>query len=234
MQKRYKCIRTIQNWLFPSSCLLCGAPGEDNRDLCAACRRSLPWRGAACARCAAPLAQIEAAVCGRCLRAPPAFDASLIPLHYRTPLDWLIQGFKFNQKLPAGRLLGQLLAEHLAQRIERPPELILPVPLHPQRLRERGYNQSLMLAKPIARRLGVPLEPGLIVRQRATASQSLLSADERRRNVRGAFAIIQPLRVHHIAIVDDVVTTGSTVNELARELRRAGAKRIEIWALASA
>ncbi|WP_338055823.1 ComF family protein [Sulfurivermis fontis] len=158
----------------------------------------------------------------------------MAPLLYRPPLDWLIQGFKFNQRLPPGRLLGQLLAQHLAGQIITPPELIVPVPLHPARLRERGYNQALELARPLARRFGIPLAHGLVRRVRATATQSLLPAGERRRNVRGAFALRRPLAARHVAIVDDVIATGSTVAELARVLRRAGAERIEVWAVARA
>lgn len=173
-------------------------------------------------------------LCGQCLNHPPPFDAARAPLLYRPPLDWLVQGYKFNQRLAPGRLLGELLARHLAQEVAAMPELIVPVPLHPARLRQRGYNQALELARPLARRFDVPLARGLVRRTRATATQSLLAAEERRRNVRGAFALAAPLTARHVAIVDDVIATGSTVGELARLLRRAGAQRIEVWALARA
>lgn len=226
------CINSVQRWLCPPTCLLCGAPGADGLDLCSACRGTLPWNTSSCTSCAAPLP--VPGTCGQCLGHPPPFDAALAPLLYRPPLDWLVQGFKFNQRLVPGRLLGELLMGHLAEHITACPELIVPVPLHPLRLRERGYNQALELARPLARRFGIPLAHGLVRRTRATATQSLLDAGERRRNVRGAFALAQPLGARHVVIVDDVVATGSTVGELARLLRRAGAERIEVWAVARA
>ncbi len=226
------CIKSVQSLLYPSTCLLCGAPGADGLDICPACLRALPWNLVSCACCAAPLP--AAGLCGQCLHHPPPFDAALAPLLYRPPLDWLVQGFKFNQRLPPGRLLGELLARYLIARGEPVPGLIVPVPLHPARLRERGYNQALELAQPLARRLDIPLAQGLVQRTRATATQSLLPADERRRNVRGAFTLVRPPCVKHVAIVDDVIATGSTAGELARLLRRAGAERIEVWAVARA
>lgn len=228
----YDCINSVRLWLYPPTCLLCGAPGAAGLDLCPGCLRALPWNLSACRSCAAPLPM--PGTCGQCLSHPPAFDAALTPLLYRPPLDWLVQGFKFNQRLAPGRLLGELLARHVERQVSAMPELIVPVPLHPARLRERGYNQALELARPLARQFGIPLAPGLARRTRATATQSLLGAEERRRNVRGAFELIQPLTVRHVAIIDDVIATGSTVGELARLLRRAGAERIEVWAVARA
>lgn len=234
----YNCIRFVQTLLYPPTCLLCGAPGAAGLDLCPACLRALPWNLAFCRCCAAPVSPAcgggESPVCGQCLIQPPPYDATLSPFLYRPPLDWLVQGFKFNQRLPPGRLLGELLAQYLAQHVTVLPDLIVPVPLHPSRLRERGYNQALELARPLARHLDVPLAGGLVQRVRATATQSLLPAEERRRNVRGAFDVMRPLSVGHVAIVDDVIATGSTVGELARVLRRAGAERIEVWAVARA
>lgn len=235
ISKVYNCMKFVQSLLYPPTCLLCGAPGAEGIDLCPACLDALPWNRSACRSCGAPLPRPDGGgthVCGQCLIQPPPFDATLTPFLYRPPLDWLIQGFKFNQRLPPGRLLGALLARHLAEHVTALPQLIVPVPLHPARLRERGYNQALELARPLARHLDVPLAGGLVRRVRATATQSLLSGAERRRNVRGAFEVVRPLPAGHVAIVDDVIATGSTVGELARVLRRAGAERVEVWAVA--
>lgn len=226
------CMQFVRSTLYPPTCLLCGAPGADGLDLCPGCLHSLPWNTASCTFCAAPLPL--PGTCGQCLNHPPPFDAALTPLLYRPPLDWLVQGFKFNQRLPPGRLLAELLARHLEQHVITVPDLIVPVPLHPARLRERGYNQALELARPLARQFGIPLARGLVRRTRATATQSLLGAEERRRNVRGAFELVQTVGALHVAIVDDVIATGSTVGELARMLRRAGAGRIDVWAVARA
>ena len=146
----------------------------------------------------------------------------------------LVAGLKFHDRLAGGRLLGELLARHLLVRGGPLPELILPIPLHPRRLRQRGFNQALELALPLGRRLGVPLDRHSCRRNRATQPQTELDLKQRRRNLRNAFALAGPLPARHIALVDDVVTTGSTSNELARLLKRAGAERVEVWAAARA
>ncbi|CAK0757905.1 competence protein ComFC [Gammaproteobacteria bacterium] len=153
---------------------------------------------------------------------------------YEPPIDHLIITLKFHSRLAHARLLGELLADHLAAREDPLPELILPVPLHPTRLRTRGYNQAVELARPIARRLGLSIDTTLCRRIRATASQSTLDAKTRRRNMHGAFAITSKNRIAggRVAILDDVVTTGNTVEEFARVLRQAGAREIEVWAVA--
>lgn len=130
------------------------------------------------------------------------------------------------------RLLGDCLARALVEQGAARPELILPVPLHVSRLRERGYNQALEIARPLAQALNRPIAMRTCERVRATSPQAGLHANARRRNVRGAFQVKRPLRVRHVAIVDDVVTTGQTATELARALRRAGAVRVDLWAVA--
>lgn len=227
----YQWLQNIQYALYPPRCLLCDAPGSAGRDLCPACLEELPHNPLACPLCALPLAVQEAGVCGHCLQQTAPLDGSTIPFRYAAPLDHLLLGLKFSQQLINARLLGALLADALQARGEELPDCIIPVPLHPARLRERGYNQALELARPVAERLGVPLREGLVVRVKSTAAQSTLERQERKKNIRGAFALRGDLP-DHIAILDDVVTTGSTVNELARVLRRGGAKRVVVWACA--
>ncbi len=224
-------LNNVQQWFCPPRCLLCGAPGEGGLDLCAACLLDLPHNPVACPRCALPLAGHEAALCGACLSHPPPIDSSIVPFRYAPPLDQLLLGLKFNRQLVNARLLGKLMATEIARRAEPLPELILPVPLHRERIHERGFNQALELARPIARQLALPLRPELAVRTVATAAQSSLEKRARKRNIRGVFSATEGLPAH-IAILDDVVTTGSTVNELAKVLRRAGAERVVVWACA--
>lgn len=224
-------LKTIQQAIYPPRCLLCDAPGEAGRDLCAACAADLPHNPVACSLCALPLAAHEEGLCGGCLKRTPPLESSIIPFRYAPPLDHLMLALKFNRQLVNARLLGGLMAEAIAARGDALPDCILPVPLHNGRLRERGYNQALELARPVSRRLGIPLENRLAVRATATAAQSSLEKKERLRNIRGAFALVGEPPAH-IAILDDVVTTGSTVNELARVLRRGGAKRVVVWACA--
>jgi len=154
--------------------------------------------------------------------------------HYQSPLNSLIKRLKFNGDLHLARLLGTLMSDRLGQRSLEMPELIVPVPLHGERLRQRGFNQTLELARPIAARLGVALDWRHVKRCRATDTQSELPAKLRAQNVRGAFAVTPGFTARRVAIVDDVMTTGHTVNELAATLRRVGVEDISVWVCARA
>jgi len=220
-------------FLLPRHCLLCGATTARNALLCAGCDAELPRNTIACRQCGLPLPALRER-CGHCLKNPPHVDRSVIPLHYAEPVDRLIKDFKFQARFPAGQALAELLADTLLTRHDAKPEWIVPVPLHRQRLRERGFNQALELSRWLSRRLGIPVAAEACRRRRATAVQSRLDAGERRRNIRHAFAIHQLPKAGHLALVDDVVTTGHTVNELARVLKRAGVATVEVWAVARA
>lgn len=179
--------------------------------------------------------------CGRCLRRTPPFVRSYVPLRYVWPLDGLVARFKFSGDLAAGRTLARLFIEHARADAIAMPTLLVPVPLHPQRLRSRGYDQALELARDLCRQLDGPiLASGLLRRIRATDAQTALDAKGRRRNVRGAFAIDTRALTRlgdarpAVALIDDVMTTGSTLAECARTLAGAGFKDIEAWAIARA
>lgn len=220
--------------LFPPTCLLCGAPGSAGLDLCLGCLTDLPANHHACFRCAQPLPDQAPAggPCGRCLRRPPQFDHCFTPYQYRDPVAHLIRGLKYGQRLSHARLLAQLMVQGWEQAGESKPDLLVPVPLHGSRLRERGFNQAVELARPLARVLGVPLDLTSCMRQRATEHQTGLDAAARRRNLRDAFRLYRPITAAHVALIDDVVTTGSTGGELARLLKRAGVARVDLWAVA--
>ena len=218
----------IQNLLFPPSCLLCGDQGHAHLDLCLSCHSALPWLGSACPRCGLPHGGDESQVCGACLRQPPPFDRMVSLFRYEEPVRHLIQSLKFGARLPHARLLGTLLAERLKETADW-PEAIIPVPLHPSRYRERGFNQSLEIARWVSRFTRVPLAWHRAGRLRQTDAQSRLHADERKANIRKAFTVNGTLPYRHVAILDDVVTTGATAGELARTLRRAGASRVDVW-----
>jgi ComF family protein len=226
-------LHIIQDWLYPPTCLLCGDPGADGRDLCRDCALDLPYNRCCCPRCGLPLAAESATECGECQRKPPQFDASVAAFRYEEPVRHLIQDLKFHSRYPASRVLGSLLADHLAQRENR-PQCLIPVPLHPARYRSRGFNQSIEIAREVSTLLRVPLDLGGCVRVRATLPQAELSAAERQRNLRNAFKVLGNYGGLHVALLDDVMTTGATMNELARALRKAGARRIEAWACARA
>lgn len=222
----------LHRWLLPWRCLLCGDAGADGMDLCADCAAELPRNTHCCQRCALPL-PLSAPLCGRCQRKAPPWDAAWAPFRYAWPLDRLETRFKFGRDLAAGRVLSTLW-----QREPHPialPQMIIPVPLHQRRLRERGYNQALEIARPLARSFGMACRHDVLLRTRHTDAQTGLDAVERRRNLRGAFVVRNSARLPaHVVVLDDVFTTGATLAECVRTLKRAGAMRVDAWALARA
>ena len=221
-------------FVFPPRCTLCQRPGVHDLDICQQCYEALPFINNACIQCALPLETpgTTAGKCGHCLQAPPAFDTSFSLLRYQDLAVQLITRYKFHDKLSYSGLLADLLLQRL-EHITK-PECIIAVPLHHARLRERGFNQSHELARIISSSLDIPLASDCIARIRETRQQTGLNAKQRRKNIRGAFELVQPMVYSHVALIDDVVTTGSTVNELARVLKRAGAKTVSVWSIARA
>jgi ComF family protein len=172
-------------------------------------------------------------LCGRCLSRHPAFDETYAPFIHQGAIRHLIGTLKFGANYKNARLLGMLLAEHLQQTAER-PELILPVPLHKSRYRERGFNQAIEIARTVGKELQIPLDLASCRRHRDTPHQTQLTAKKRRKNLKNAFSVIKPIHARHIAILDDVMTTGSTAHELAYVLKKAGASRVDVWVCARA
>ena len=231
MEAPRKLLLQLQQWLQPWCCLLCGDNGA-GMDLCAACRAEFPRNVTCCARCALPL-PAATAMCGRCLRRPPPWDAAWAPFRYAWPLDRLETRFKFGRDLAAGRVLTSMW-QHVVCPLAL-PQMIVPVPLHARRLRERGYNQALEIARPLARALGVPCRRDLLRRIRHTDAQTGLDANARRRNLRNAFTMTASTDPpSHVALLDDVFTTGATLAECCALLKRNGVKRVDVWALARA
>ena len=215
--------------LWPTRCLACEDPGLEGLDLCALCEAELPLNASACRACALPLP--EPGLCGACLGTRSPLAEVHAPFVYAAPIDRLLPRLKFAGDLAAGRLVSQLMATHLRQAPR--PQALVPIPLHRARLRRRGFDQALELARPRGRDLGLPVLDGALVRLRATAEQSTLSAVARRRNVRGAFAVRPRLPLPaHVALVDDVMTTGATLRAAAAALRQAGVARVDAWVAA--
>jgi ComF family protein len=219
--------RRIGTLLFAGSCFLCR--GKAAGILCTECDADLPrLTGASCPRCA--LASPGGAICGRCLTQAPHYDATVAALAYSFPTDVLIQALKFRGELA----LAPFLAKLLEQRLDavRRMDFIVPVPLSDRRLRERGYNQALEIARDIARVTGAQLGIELCERVRDTPAQVDLPLAERAKNVRGAFHCPRLVAGARIAVLDDVMTTGATLDEIAATLKRAGAARVENWVIA--
>ena len=196
---------------------------------CAACDRALPYLEAAhCPSCALPTLRSE--VCGQCLKHPPLFTRTTAVFGYAFPLDKLIQAMKYGEQLA----LAHAFAEKLARRIDRTdlPDCIIPMPLYPAKLRKRGFNQSQLLAAGVARGLGLELLPHACRRIRDTPPQSALPWKERKKNVRNAFCCDADLTGRRVALVDDVLTTGASLNALAEAVQKRGAVEISAWVVA--
>ncbi|WP_028008129.1 ComF family protein [Solimonas flava] len=221
--------RELLALLSPARCQFCDAPTGD-LTLCAACRAGLPWNQPACPRCALP--QTHDQPCARCLANPPPYVRAWAPFRLEAPIREQIHALKYAADFVPARTLGRLLALSLGARGGDAVDVVIPVPLHPGRLRRRGYNQSVELARPLADEAGLRVEAGWARRTRTTQDQIGMDAIARRRNVRGAFSVDASVRGLRVALLDDVMTTGATLGELARSCRRAGAATVEAWALA--
>lgn len=226
-------VKKIAARFLSMRCPLCGMTSH-HAGCCHACENALPWLNQVCARCGLSLVS-DLSVCGKCLQHPPIYDNTIALFRYDSPVDHLILSIKFSKNLVHARILGEMMSEKFrAYYANSPlPDLILPVPLHHQRLRERGFNQAVEIARPIAKKFKIPLSLHDCMRLIETKPQATVSAQKRKRNIKKAFGLRRPLNVDHVVILDDVVTTGSTVNELAVLLKReGGVKRVDVWCCA--
>lgn len=234
----------LQHWVLPARCIACGNGAGWRKlqdpspplDLCPACYAILPLNSNACRGCAIPLPTMQPdLLCGRCLVRPPRYQLSFCAYQYGYPMQHLIRHLKYHASLSHAQVLGSLLGDYLLERHTGAwPDCFVPIPLHPARYRNRGYNQVIELGKYVQRKLQLEMRTDLVIRARNTVEQAGLSRRERRLNLRRAFVAKAEALPKHIAVLDDVITTGSTVNELSRVLKAAGAERIEIWGLARA
>lgn len=224
--------------LLPSSCALCGA--ASGQAFCPACRQQyFGVMEQRCQRCAAALPAPAAVTCGSCLAQPPAFDATIVASAYRPPVDQLVMALKFGHRLALAPVFAQLLRDAILPVRTPPgtlPDVLIAVPLGPRRLQQRGFNQALEIARPLAAMLKLPLAPRLALRIRDTQAQSQLRLQDRHANLRRAFSVSRDqltlLQGRHIGVVDDVMTTGVTLDELARTLKRFGAARVTNYVFA--
>lgn len=213
-------------WLLFSQCILCHRRCKPHSGLCDGCLQDLPWITHRCPRCHLP--QLHDHLCGDCLKRPPPFHSAHALFEYQFPVDQLIAQVKYHNKPALIAPLANLLAGRVAN-LQPRPQLLLPVPTHPRRLRQRGYNQAQLIAEIIGRALHIPVATSVVHKIKDTQQQMALHRDQRIRNLRGAFGV-NACSAQHIAIVDDVMTTGTTIRELCRILRQPD-RRLDVWTL---
>lgn len=221
----------LNQFVLPHVCLLCQGKTTLALDICLGCYRELPWHQVGCKVCASALPAGQN-ICGQCLTTPPRFQKTLTAFDYEQPVSNLISAFKFHKNEVAGKILSQLMLRKLRHhyRTENKPQLILPIPLHKKRQQQRGYNQALEIARLLSQSLQIPLDYESCERLKATEPQSSLSAKQRQKNIKNAFSENIARKVSHVAVVDDVVTTGNTVREFCRQLP--AELQIDVWCLA--
>lgn len=232
---KYFLSRVLQ-WILPTQCIICHAEAQRDIDLCCHCQQDLPLLINCCRTCAAPLASTRMSLfCGRCQRHPPPYQRLCALFHYQGVIRDFIKDIKFYRKLSCLQVLGRLLSIAVTQhwyQTEPLPCLLIPIPLHRHRLRERGFNQALELAKIVTKQTqAIALGSQALRRDKPTLAQSDLPAAKRYRNIRGAF-VGAPVGVKHVALLDDVVTTGATVSEATRVLHDHGVERVDVWCVA--
>jgi ComF family protein len=225
----------LYSWLLPYTCVLCHYPSTHNVDLCKPCLSELPILPYSCPQCARPLSANH--ICGECLRETPPYQAAFALFSYEDCVKKLILNLKFNDALINAAILGKLLTQKIAEdwyANQSLPDVIIPMPLHPKRLKERGFNQAIEIARPIAKSLQLPLDIFSCQRIKHTVAQATLPAEKRRENIKNAFLVTSHFIGKHIAVLDDVITTGYTILEFTKVLKKAGARQIDVWSCARA
>jgi ComF family protein len=232
--------QTILNGLLPRHCLMCGR-GSGLANLCGPCADELPRVGHCCLQCSLPLSHNTDRLCGHCLRKPPSWDFAIAALAYQFPVDQLVCRFKFGRNLACGQVLSCELIQAIQYRRSLLPDCILPgcilpVPLHRMRHFSRTFNQADLLARQVGKTLKLPVYGSVLRRRRHTRAHSGLDALARKKNIKGAFECSVPAvkrtSFEHVALVDDVMTTGATLAECARILKKAGVHSVSVWVAA--
>lgn len=226
---RKKLASIAQRLKLPAICPLCNQYHRNNTALCLSCFSSILSTGAACTICANPLPDGIPGLCGLCIKQKPWFDEVWVSHPFEEPLRSLIHRFKYNQGLYLAKTLVSLMEKDFPE--DTKPDYLIPVPLHPERLKIRGYNQAAILTQLLSRKYNIPYRLNLCRKVINTAPQATLPSEERKKNLQKAFSV-KPFQAQHIVIVDDLLTTGSTVNELARLFRKNGVDRISVWCCA--
>ena len=234
MSRIEKLILALESYLWPKHCVLCEQLSRQNMNICSDCEKELPVIVSCCHQCASTLPPSSPdALCGKCLQNPPPFDITIALYHYHHPIKQMLGALKFNGQLVYAQLMGQLLLKRIKDEYQhrKLPAYIVPMPLHNHRLGQRGFNQAVEIARPIVKALKIPMVLHHCQRIRDTPAQSLTPAKLRQGNVKSAFRV-KPFNSDHIAVIDDIITTGATAIELCRQIRASGVKKIDLWSCA--
>lgn len=227
----YRHLSQAINWLAPYKCFGCNTPLSNTNTFCDACYLELPFQSNACIQCGQALA-VNHEQCGHCMIKPPFYDQCFCPFEYQTPIKELICALKYNDKAEYAKTIGQLLSREVTQNEEALPDIIIPVPTHISKLRSRGFNQSALIAQQVSKELNIPLINDFVVKIKATPPQAKQSLINRQKSLNDCFKIKKNHSAQSVAIIDDVVTTGSTVNEISKVLKKNGVDYIQVWGVA--
>lgn len=219
-----------QNLRTYSQCILCNQPHRHKMAVCLHCIELMPLLGPCCRHCAYPLPDTHLLLCGRCIKKAPYFDQTHINYAFEEPLRSLLHQFKYHSGLYLGSFLSHLITRSLPDAFTM-PQCLIPVPMHPQRIKRRGFNQAAVLTQSLAKTLKLPYDFIHCQKIRNTEPQAFLDRKQRQKNLHQAFSSSK-LPYHHVAIIDDLLTTGSTANELARTLKNTGVQRVDVWCCA--
>lgn len=231
MRMRDQIISIAQMLRLPTRCLLCHGLYRGPFAVCVTCAKHLPLLGPSCQSCATPLPDTGFLLCGQCCLKKPAIDHVFTTYRFEEPLRTILHEFKYREGLYLASFLSKLMAQAIPVAYET--ECLIPVPMHPKQLRRRGFNQAALLAKHVARHIHCPVDNVSCQKILDTPHQAGLDAQARRQNLHQAFHV-KAISYEHVTLVDDLLTTGSTANELARQLKRAGVKRVDLWCCAKA
>jgi len=217
---------------YPEYCLLCEETIVSQYFICKACYQQFPFNQTNCLHCASPLKE-SIDNCGACLHLSPLWHQAIIPFLYQKPINYYISQLKYHQQLLQAKLLADIFYQAARVQIQQSsPQVIIPIPLHPSRVYQRGFNQTLEISKYLQPLVQIPFDYHLIRRKKNTLPQVGLSRAKRLINLRGSFEVIKPHSYQHVALLDDVMTTGATMHEVTKVLLKSGVKTVDIWAIA--
>lgn len=227
---RQKLLSIAQRIRLPSICVLCNQTHAQNLAVCDACIHLFTFLDPACKQCSLPVVDSSYLLCGQCIKKPPYFDSTTIAYSYEEPLASLVRQFKYQNKLYLSAFLAQLIINAWAKKPTY-PQCLIPIPMHDKKLKKRGFNQTIILSRFLSKQLKIPIDLTSCQKVLNTEPQAELTSNQRAQNIKNAFSV-SPLPYSHVALIDDLLTTGSTANELAKKLKESGITTVEVWCCA--